>query len=64
MKASSNGHLPVVEALIQAKADVNTCNVSSCSIPVFVYHTSALAKRRTEAAVLSLTSRVSLCVLA
>ena len=29
MKASSNGHLPVAKALIQAKADVNATDVSS-----------------------------------
>ena len=61
MKASSHGHLPVAEALIQAKADVNAHDVSSCSIPVFVNLTSALAKC-TEAVVLSLTSSASLCL--
>ena len=62
MKASSNGHLPVAEALIQAKADVNATDVSNCFIPVFVTDTSALANRKLEAAEPSLTSSVSLCV--
>ena len=48
MKASFNGHLPVTEALIQAKADVNACNVSSCLITVFVNHTRPLEKLKTE----------------
>ena len=61
MKASSNGHLPVAEALIQAKADVNARSVSSCSLPVCVTHTSARAKRKAESTVLSPTS-ASLCV--
>ena len=61
MKASSNGHLPV-EALIQAKADVNVHNVSSCSFPVLVAHTSVFLKRTTESTLLSLTSIASLYV--
>ena len=60
MKASSNGHSPVAEALIQAKADVNTYNVSSCSMAVLVTHTSVCPKRILEAAWFSLTG--SLCV--
>ena len=36
MKASKKGHLPVAEALIRAKADVNAHDVSDCSIPVYV----------------------------
>ena len=48
MKASSRGHLPVGEALLQAKADVNEYDVSIFSISVCVNHSSACA----EAAVL------------
>ena len=40
MDACNNGHLPVTDALIQAKADVNARSVSSCFIPLFLNHPS------------------------
>ena len=46
MNASFYGYLPLAEALIQAKADVNNAhNVSSCSIPLFCRH-KRLVKRK------------------
>ena len=56
IKASTNGHLPVAEALIQAKADVNARDVS-WSIPVFVNR-----KTQNRSAMLSLTASASLRV--